>query len=463
MTEFDPHKNDAYTKNLETIAKTNDVITSENVYNEQGALLIKKGRKLNDSITHKLQNHRLMKPLQNSVMIKNAYTADRLNNHILTWLEQYPDLSRIHKTNHLERPLKKMCQLYASHPILVQMVTVFSLQLPDTFQKGCFSAWLSIAIAQNTHMNPADSVALFIAALCHDIGLIHIPESIVNKSGKYEPDEWRTMQAHTVIGKIITSGVPGLHNRIPKIILQHHESFDGTGYPYGHSDEKLLNESRIVSLCDTLYPLRFSNTNDITSIKSLQSFLQVHQNTFRYENYAAIRSIFNTAQLAPVRIKSNDEIPAYCMSLVSQYQVITVWAQLLNEAMSKLPTHTSMKTIRCAQKIFEHFVFIINSSGMCNLGIKRFIEHVATLISDELFAEVENIGLMYNEVFWQMKRLFRQIHSIHEEALNNNDQSLSQLVTQMTALEENRIPEDLQGLVDSEIDLDRMKWYQSDD
>jgi len=93
---------------------------------------------------------------------------------------------------------------------------------------------------------------LFNASPMHDIGKIGIPDRILCKPGKLDPDEWAVMQTHTTIGARIIGDPDGseLLAMAVTVALTHHERWDGTGYPKGLSGEAIPLEGRIVALAD---------------------------------------------------------------------------------------------------------------------------------------------------------------------------------------------------------------------
>ncbi|MBF0265122.1 MAG: response regulator [Gammaproteobacteria bacterium] len=89
------------------------------------------------------------------------------------------------------------------------------------------------------------------AAPMHDIGKIGIPDHILLKPGKFEPDEWEIMKTHTIIGaKILSEDDSELMNLAHDIALSHHEKWDGTGYPNGLKEKEISLASRITSIAD---------------------------------------------------------------------------------------------------------------------------------------------------------------------------------------------------------------------
>jgi len=87
------------------------------------------------------------------------------------------------------------------------------------------------------------------AALFHDIGKIATPECILNKRGKLEPDEFEKIKKHPEWGEKIIQSIPFLRDRA-KIIRQHHENYDGSGYPDGLKGKEISLEARILRIVD---------------------------------------------------------------------------------------------------------------------------------------------------------------------------------------------------------------------
>jgi putative nucleotidyltransferase with HDIG domain len=88
------------------------------------------------------------------------------------------------------------------------------------------------------------------AGLLHDIGKLGIPAEILDKAGNLTPEEQDLMRKHTSLGARILEPIAAYSNVIP-IVLQHHEFYDGTGYPNGLIGESINPGARIFIVADT--------------------------------------------------------------------------------------------------------------------------------------------------------------------------------------------------------------------
>ncbi|MDY0093752.1 MAG: two-component system response regulator [Candidatus Vecturithrix sp.] len=106
-------------------------------------------------------------------------------------------------------------------------------------------------IAKNAGMNEDEVELLFNAAPMHDVGKIGIPDHILRKPGKLNPEEWEIMKQHVHIGaRIIGKHTSKLLETARIVALTHHEKWDGTGYPHHLSGEQSPITGRIVAIAD---------------------------------------------------------------------------------------------------------------------------------------------------------------------------------------------------------------------
>jgi len=106
-------------------------------------------------------------------------------------------------------------------------------------------------LAKTIKMSDKEVDIIYKAAPLHDIGKIAIPDHILNKPGKLTADEWEKMQTHAQIGRDILSSSELTVLRAGAVIAgEHHENWDGSGYPNGLKGEEIHIYGRITAIAD---------------------------------------------------------------------------------------------------------------------------------------------------------------------------------------------------------------------
>lgn len=105
------------------------------------------------------------------------------------------------------------------------------------------------AVAEAVGIDAAEAERIGYSAILHDVGKIHVPDSILKKPGKLTDEERAEMQRHTLIGETILKG-SSFFETARQIARSHHENFDGSGYPDGIAGDAIPLPARIVHVVD---------------------------------------------------------------------------------------------------------------------------------------------------------------------------------------------------------------------
>lgn len=87
------------------------------------------------------------------------------------------------------------------------------------------------------------------AAMYHDIGKIYIEDEILNKNGPLNSEEYAYIKSHVIKGESLI--LSNYNDYIYKIISQHHERLNGTGYPNALMEDEIMEEAKIIAICDS--------------------------------------------------------------------------------------------------------------------------------------------------------------------------------------------------------------------
>lgn len=134
---------------------------------------------------------------------------------------------------------------------LMQMLST-TIEAKDEYTKGHSHrvAEYSVLIARELGWNEKELSNLKNAAHLHDIGKIAIPDTILNKPSKLSEEEFSIIKEHTIIGANILKNI-SLIDHVQEIVRNHHERYDGNGYPDGLKGKEIPLHARIVAVADS--------------------------------------------------------------------------------------------------------------------------------------------------------------------------------------------------------------------
>ena len=128
-----------------------------------------------------------------------------------------------------------------------------SIEARDLYTKGHSErvAQYAKVMAEELNWDKNEIEIIDWGGMLHDVGKIGIHDSVLNKPGKLTDDEYNEMKLHPLIGSQIVKDISFLKSVIP-YILEHHERFDGKGYPRGVGGNNISIKGRILAVADTL-------------------------------------------------------------------------------------------------------------------------------------------------------------------------------------------------------------------
>lgn len=131
------------------------------------------------------------------------------------------------------------------------LASVAEMHDPYTAGHQQRSAELAVAIARQMNLSDEQIEELRIVAAIHDVGKLSVPGEILSKPARLSPLEYELAKSHAQAGYDILKNVD-LPWNLAEIVLQHHERFDGSGYPNGLEGFRILLPARILSVADSM-------------------------------------------------------------------------------------------------------------------------------------------------------------------------------------------------------------------
>lgn len=154
-------------------------------------------------------------------------------------------------SRHTRKYQCKKSTLLEYHEIIECIMVALDAKIPYTAEHSKRVSDMAEIFCRLLGLNRSETRMIHIAAHLHDIGKIGIDDAILNKEGKLDEQEWKMMKTHPQIDANI---LDKSHLLVPfsKIVLHHHERFDGKGYIYGLNGKKIPLGLRIIALCDSI-------------------------------------------------------------------------------------------------------------------------------------------------------------------------------------------------------------------
>jgi putative nucleotidyltransferase with HDIG domain/excisionase family DNA binding protein len=148
----------------------------------------------------------------------------------------------------------------------------------QVFCKGHSSAVsrMAMAIGRRLELPEGSLRNVRLGAMLHDIGKFTISQQILNKPGKLTGTEYSAIKLHARAGREMLRSIKPF-NCVADIISQHHERFDGSGYPFGLRGERISVEARIITLADS-FDAMTSSTSYKKALTTEGAFRELQSN-----------------------------------------------------------------------------------------------------------------------------------------------------------------------------------------
>ncbi|MEK6398372.1 MAG: HD domain-containing phosphohydrolase [Terriglobus sp.] len=194
-------------------------------------------------------------------------------------------------------PERMACDYEAFENICSAFADMIDAKSHYTFMHSQNVAVLTEAIAREMKLTEEQITDLRRAALLHDIGMLGIPNSILDKEGPLTEQQWITMRQHPLHSHELLSKVRGF-DTIARMARDHHERLDGSGYPQGLQAEQIDLPTRILSVADVYdaicSPRAYRPNLEPDTLLQIMDLLTPHQ--LDADCVAALKKILSEAQ-----------------------------------------------------------------------------------------------------------------------------------------------------------------------
>ena len=134
-------------------------------------------------------------------------------------------------------------------PTLKSLMSALRAHDPYTYRHSLRTVRLSLLLGRACGVSAAALRVLGLGAVVHDLGKVFIPGEVLHKEGKLNDEEWEAIRRHPADGARLLLGVSA-RPEVCRVVAEHHERWDGCGYPSGLGGEEIDLNARVVAVAD---------------------------------------------------------------------------------------------------------------------------------------------------------------------------------------------------------------------
>ena len=391
-----------YAENLVNSQEKIKLVATEDILSDKGVLLAKSGIELNKKTCENILRFKLLKPLEESIAIENQLNAksiyDKINQMVLTTT----CLIAMHKQVNEKTSLQKCCLRLEKFPLIQQKLTVLCVELPHVFEQSILSAYLAYLCARLEQQEQSKIEEYFLAGLVHDIGFLHIDHRILKKSGELTPEEWRSIQAHPLIGYEILKAIANFPKTASRAVLEHHENLDGTGYPRKKTKQDLSELGQLISLLDnviSIYNKKFKEQE--RSMRCVIPVLQINMHSYFSTVASSIIRMLKKAPDTPIKPIHPNLVNDLIDNSQNKQEYIQQTTQLIKGNNKEIGFTHNNKEVYYIQNIANNIIFIVNSAGLHDSYYMDELENLNEEDRHSHYNELADTLVMLEEIIYQ--------------------------------------------------------------
>lgn len=263
-----------YLEHVMSVAETHTVEASEDILTGNGIKLIARGGRIDAATRERLLQHKLRKPLEESLQVDGGVTPARIAATAEELLERLPFVADLCSKSGSKgsssggpggsRMVVDLLRRMEMSPPMQSLLTVYAAHRPNKLAHAVGVCLVAHGLSQALRGDVTQQRLLRPAGLLHDVGELYIDPALLEHAGRLSPDQWRHVAAHPIVAERLLKRMPGVGPEVAQAVLQHHERLDGFGYPHGMRTEKLGLPGQILSAAELLVGLLESGPRPLT-------------------------------------------------------------------------------------------------------------------------------------------------------------------------------------------------------
>lgn len=220
-----------YVRNVEHLARTHEVVASEDVYDSRGTKLVAKGARIDHTLHERLLRFKLSQPLETSLIVKDGTTPAKLLVEVEALLEKIPPLQKLLQPASVRSEVMSTIRGMQLGRVSTMLASMGHASQEGTHNHLALALVTSLGIGSQLGIDPMQMQHAAMASLLHDVGELYINPDYRQAGRTLTPEEWKHIAAHPRIGQLVIEGTMPLPKSISTAVAEHHERPNCFGYP----------------------------------------------------------------------------------------------------------------------------------------------------------------------------------------------------------------------------------------
>lgn len=248
------HVNKNYLEKVMDLSEETEVLAYEDIFDTRGKMLLAKGAKVSRDLQERLILHKLSKPLEASLAVADGIDV----NHVISEAKRISETSmpiacllKVTTNSDGFSPLQMLKGARFNNAMSV-LLKLTERGGSKAFSHGIMVSLVAACLASKIGLGEKDQTDAALAGLFHDIGELYIEPEYMHGNRRLLPHEWRHIVVHPRIGQMLLRKLGNFSSAVAQAVAEHHERFDGAGYPRKLAGSDISIIGQVVSVAETL-------------------------------------------------------------------------------------------------------------------------------------------------------------------------------------------------------------------
>jgi hypothetical protein len=260
------------------------------------------------------------------------------------------------------------------------------------------------------HFSEQGCTDVFLAALSHDIGMLHLNAFVLEKKEDLSPDDWRHIQEHVLIGVLLLKQMPNMSEGVIEAVYEHHERCDGTGYPEGKVESELSYAGKIVGLADSIiaiYHNRFKRQH--LTWRDVIPVIQMNAQAYFYRHDEILAAIWRRSEMPFKNVVQGDGLAEFMEDLLRERTRLLTWLDVFRDNLLSLGFTHGDRQLHSLQTAMLHLSTSVKGSGVLNPELCEWLRNIDVNSDKDAYRKIEKAHVQQQEIIFHLQRLHRMM------------------------------------------------------